>query len=131
MIERFGTIKGLEISPNLSQVVAASGRLIFISGQVSRNEKGEVVGKGDIRVQTRQVYENIGLALRAAGAKFSDVVQISTFVTDRNEFRKALDIRREYFGNDLPTATTVMVAGLAGPDLMIEISAIAVLSAEA
>mgnify|MGYP003351543935 FL=1 len=60
-----------------------------------------------------------------SGATLDDLVQTSTFVTDWAAFRQAIDVRHEYLGKALPTSTTVQVSGLANPDLMIEISAIA------
>lgn len=110
-------------------VTSTRSKTIYIAGQLARDANGDVVGKGDIRAQVRQVCENIKAALAAVGATMDDVVQTSTFVTDWAEFRKALDVRHEYFGSVLPTSTTVQVSALAAPDFMIEINAIAVVNA--
>jgi 2-iminobutanoate/2-iminopropanoate deaminase len=101
-------------------------RLIFVSGQLSRNAAGEVVGKGDMRAQIRQVGENLKLALEAAGATLKDMVKTTTYVTDIDQFFQCVDVRMEYLGPALPTSTTVEVRRLANPDLMVEIEAIAV-----
>ena len=101
-------------------------RTIYIAGQLASNMAGEVVGKGDMRAQMRQVGENIKAALTAAGATLDDIVATSTFVTDWSKFRECLDVRQEYLGA-LPTSTTVQVSALAHPDFMIEISAIAMI----
>jgi 2-iminobutanoate/2-iminopropanoate deaminase len=107
-------------------VVVEARKTIFVSGQLARDAKGQVVGKGDMRAQIRQTGENIKAALAAAGASLSDVVKTNTYVTDIEEFFKHTDVRMEYFGA-LPTSTTVEVRRLAHPDLLVEIEAIAVL----
>ena len=110
-----------------SHVVAVEGRrMIFISGQVARDRQGNVVGKGDMRAQIRQVGENVKAAVEAAGATLGDLVKTNTYVTDMEEFFKHVDVRVEYFGAALPTSTTVEVRKLAHPDFMVEVEAIAV-----
>jgi enamine deaminase RidA (YjgF/YER057c/UK114 family) len=106
-------------------VVVEAKKTIFVSGQLARDAKGEVVGKGDMRAQIRQTGENIKAALAAAGATLNDIVKTNTYVTDIEEFFKHIDARMEYFGA-LPTSTTIEVRKLAHPDLMVEIEVIAV-----
>lgn len=110
-----------------SHVVAVEGkRLICLAGQLARDRHGNVVGKGDMRAQIRQVGENIKAGLEAAGATLADVVKTTTFVTDIEEYLKHVDVRMEYFGAALPTSTTVEVRRLAHPDFLVEIEAMAV-----
>jgi 2-iminobutanoate/2-iminopropanoate deaminase len=110
-----------------SHVVVAEGkRMIFIAGQLARDRQGNVVGKGDMRLQIRQVGENLKAALAAAGASLSDLVKTTTYVTDIDEFFKHVDVRMEYFGAALPTSTTVEVRRLAHPDFLVEVEALAV-----
>lgn len=106
-------------------VVAAGRRIIFVSGQLARDQHGNVVGKGDMRAQIRQVGENLKAALEAAGATLNDLVKTTTYVTDIEAFFKHVDVRMEYFGA-LPTSTTVEVRRLAHLDCMVEVEAIAV-----
>ena len=109
-----------------SHVVVVEGqRTIFVSGQLARDRHGNVVGKGDMRAQLRQVGENIKAALAAAGATLNDIVKATTYVTDIEEFFRHVDVRMEYFGA-LPASTTVEVRRLAQPDLLVEIEVIAV-----
>ena len=109
-----------------SHVVAVEGRrMIFVAGQLARDRDGNVVGKGDMRAQIRQVGENLRTALAAAGATLNDLVKTTTFVTDIDEFFRHADVRMEYFGPALPTSTTVEVRRLAHPDLLVEVEAIA------
>jgi 2-iminobutanoate/2-iminopropanoate deaminase len=110
-----------------SHVVVAEGkRMIFIAGQLARDPQGNVVGKGDMRVQIRQVGENIKAALEAAGASLSDLVKTTTYVTDIEEFFKHVDVRMEYFSAALPTSTTVEVRRLAHLDFLVEVEALAI-----
>lgn len=104
-----------------SHVVVAEGRrLVFISGQLSRDREGNIVGRGDMRAQIHQVGENLKAALEAAGATLNDLVKTTTYVTDIDEFFKHVDVRMQYFGA-LPTSTTVEVRRLAHPDLLVEV----------
>lgn len=105
-------------------VVVEAKKTIFISGQLARDAKGEVVAPGDMRAQLRQVGENIKAALEAAGASLKDIVKTNTYVTDIAEYFKHVDVRMEYFGA-LPTSTTIEVSKLAHPDLVVEAEVIA------
>jgi 2-iminobutanoate/2-iminopropanoate deaminase len=108
-------------------VTVVPGRLVFVSGLLARNSRGEVVGKGDMRAQIRQVGENLKTALAAVGASLSDLVRTQTFTTDIDEFFRHVDVRTEYLGIALPTSTTVEVRRLSHPDFMVEIEAMAVI----
>lgn len=109
-----------------SHVVVVEGkRTIFISGQLARDRDGNMVGKGDMGAQIRQVGENIKSALEAAGATLEDLVKITTYATDIDEFFRHVDVRMQYFGA-LPASTTVEVSRLSHPDFWVEIEAIAI-----
>ena len=116
--------------PAYTQVVTVSGtgKTIFVAGQLARDPEGNCVGKGDMRAQMEQVFQNLDRCLKAAGATWADVVKTNTFVTDFDEFQKCGDVRMRYFGVATPTSTTVGVTRLAGPDFMIEIEAVAVVN---
>ena len=102
------------------------GNTIYVSGQVAFNADGKLVGKGNIKAQTRQVFRNIKAILAAAGAKMEHIVKINTYITDANKFMDMLEARGDVFGNNPPASTAVVVAGLAFPGLLIEVEAIAV-----
>jgi 2-iminobutanoate/2-iminopropanoate deaminase len=109
-----------------SHVVSVEGkRMIFVAGQLARDKAGNVVGKGDMRAQIRQVGENIKTALAAAGATLGDIVKTNTYVTDMDEYFRHVDVRMEYFGPGMPTSTTVEVRRLAHPDFLVEIEVVA------
>jgi enamine deaminase RidA (YjgF/YER057c/UK114 family) len=121
---------GLHNNPAYSHVVVARGaRTIYISGQVATDEEGRVVGEGDIAAQTTQVMQNLGLALKAAGASYSNIVKITTFVVGyKPELRPIIGKARSAFfeGMEPPASTLVGVSALAAPEWMIEIEAVAV-----
>src|SRR4029453_3229954 len=82
-----------------SHVVSVEGkRMVFVAGQPGAGRAGNVVGKGDLRGQIRQVGENIKAALAAAGATLADIVKTNTYVTDKDGDFKHVDVRMEYFG---------------------------------
>ncbi|MBI2296570.1 MAG: RidA family protein [Betaproteobacteria bacterium] len=110
-------------------VVAQAGRTIYLSGQVPQNEKGELVGRGDLLAQAEQVYRNIALALTGAGATFNDVVKLNVYVVNyKPEYRDLLhQIRQSYVSKENPPASTLIgVQALAREGFLIEIEAIAV-----
>jgi enamine deaminase RidA (YjgF/YER057c/UK114 family) len=110
-------------------VTVVPGKIMFVSGTLSRNEKAEIVGKGDMRAQIRQVFSNITIALKAAGATWADVVKRQTFTTDIDAYFEHIDARMEFCQNDLSTSTAVEVRRLSHPDFLVEVEVIAVVKA--
>jgi enamine deaminase RidA (YjgF/YER057c/UK114 family) len=111
-------------------VVSASGRTIYISGQVPVNEAGQVVGEGDLKAQTKQVYDNLLYCLRFAGARFEDVVKMTTYVVNYkpSDIDIVREVRKGYLSKENPPASTLVgVQSLVHPDYLIEIEAIAVI----
>ena len=122
-------------SPNISVsrgimsqgVSVPAGNMVFVSGQVARNAAGELVGKGDIKAQTRQALENVKSVLETAGATMEDVVKVTVFVTNVVEhYTQIHEARAEYWKSDYPASTMVEIRSLVSPDMLIEIEAIAV-----
>jgi 2-iminobutanoate/2-iminopropanoate deaminase len=101
--------------------------LIFLSGQLSRDAEGNLVGAGDMAEQTRQCIRNMRTVLESAGGTLDDVVSIVVYTTDMREFKRIVEARMEFFVDKLPTSTIVEVNHLADPGLMIEFQAIAAL----
>jgi len=103
--------------------------VIYVSGMVATDEKGNVVGKGDMRAQTRQALNNVKAALSRFGAAMDDVVKVTVYVTDLSRFNEIHEVRREFFQRGkYPASTLVKVAGLVREDYMIEIEAVAMTS---
>jgi reactive intermediate/imine deaminase len=107
-------------------VAPQRGRLVFIAGQVSADKSGNVVGKGDFRAQTRQVFENLNAAVQAAGGTMADVAKINVYVTDLSQLAAMREVRQQYFTGNPPASTLVQVVSLARPEYLLEIEAILV-----
>lgn len=125
--KRFINPDGLSKPTGYSHVVV-SGGTVYVSGQVSLNDKGEVVGKGDMRAQTIRVFENLRLCLKAAGLDFSDVIKLNYYVVNLKPDDLAVirEVRKSYLPAENPPASTlVSVAGLVNPDLMLEVEVVA------
>lgn len=101
--------------------------LIFLSGQLSRDSDGKLVGPGDMAEQTRQAIRNMRTVLEAAGGSLSDIVSIVVYTTDMRQFKEIVAARTEFFTDKLPTSTIVEVNHLADPGLLIEFQATAAL----
>lgn len=101
------------------------GELIFVSGQVSLDTDGQLVGEGDIEAQVRQCLVNIQSILDAEGAGLDDIAKVGVFLTDRSHYPSQIAVRKEFF-NHMPAATVVTVAALGMPEWLVEIEAVAV-----
>jgi 2-iminobutanoate/2-iminopropanoate deaminase len=108
-------------------VIAARGKLVFISGMTARRSDGTIAGIGDIEAQTRQVCENIEAAVEAAGGTMDDIVRVDVYVRNMEHFEKIHKVRREYFRAPAPASTMVEITKMTSPEYLIEINAIAVL----
>ena len=106
-------------------VVQGDGQVVHLKGQVALDREGRIVGKGDMRAQTRKVLENIQEVLAAMGGRMEDVLSLTHYVTDIDAFAGVGDIRREFFREPFPVTSTVQVVALYRPDLVVEITAAA------
>lgn len=114
--------------PRYSQgILTEGGKLLFIAGQTASDKNGSVVGKGDIKAQTQQVFANIKAVLEEAGGSLDNLVMTTTYITDRQYREGYNEVRRGMYKKDPPTSTLVIVKGLANEDYLIEIAGIAVL----
>lgn len=128
MIERIQP-EGLRRPPTYTPVVRVSGgATVYISGQVSADVEGNIVGVGDFEAQARQVFANLSTALASVGADFSHVAKITTYIVNYEPaLREAYGaVRAEVMGDALPASTLVGVQALAVPEYLIEVEAIAV-----
>ena len=120
---------GLHKDPAFSQVVISQGnvRTVYVGGQNAVNPAGEIVGKGDIGRQTEQVFENLEIALSAAGARLENVIKWNVYVVQGQSLQPAFEAFQRVFGNrsNPPLVTVLFVAGLANPDFLLELEAIA------
>jgi enamine deaminase RidA (YjgF/YER057c/UK114 family) len=119
---------GVAPASGYTHVVAGTGRLIAVSGQIALDEAGELVGPDDPEAQARQVFENLRRCLHAAGATFDDVVKLTYFVTDIAWLPAVRTVRDTFVDPGRPPASSaVQVAGLVRPDLLMEIEALALI----
>jgi reactive intermediate/imine deaminase len=108
--------------------VTGPAKTVYISGQIAFDKEGKLVGAGDMKAQAEQVFKNLQAALAAAGATFSDVVKMNTYITDMDKAPAVREVRARYFAETTPASTLVQVVHLARPELMLEIEVIAVVS---
>ncbi|MEU6273347.1 RidA family protein [Streptomyces populi] len=127
---RISAPDGVAPATAYSHVVTGTGRFVAVSGQLSLDEDGALVGEGDAGAQARQVFENLRRCLAAAGAGFDDVVKLTFFVTDMAHMPAIRAARAEHIPADrLPAASAVQVAALVRPEFLMEIEAYAVVGA--
>jgi len=110
-------------------IVPPGYKTIYISGQIPVNAKGEIVGKGDFKQQTIQVFENLKRALTSTGASFDDVVKMNTYVANFNAQSLSIirEIRSNYINKKNPPANTTVGITTSNPDILLEIEVVAVL----
>jgi 2-iminobutanoate/2-iminopropanoate deaminase len=110
-----------------SGVEAPAGRTVYVSGQVAFDAEGNVVGEGDIQLQTETVLEHVKTVVEEAGGGMEDIVKVTVFITDMGLYDDIHEVRRRYFEEPFPASSMVEVSALIDPRLLIEIAAIAVL----
>lgn len=108
-------------------IVSRPGRLVFVSGLLSKDENGEIIGVGDITAQTEQVLKNLTLAMKSAGGSLADIVRVDVYVRDISKFAEIHAVRQRYFPENPPASTMVEVSSLTDERCLIEITAIAVI----
>jgi 2-iminobutanoate/2-iminopropanoate deaminase len=107
------------------------GQLVFIAGQVAFDETNNIVGTGDPAAQARQVWRNLATVAESAGGTVRDIIKITVFLADIRDAHSEIAVRRELFAEGrFPICTQVQVANLGLPGLLMEIDAIAIISAE-
>ena len=116
----------MEPISHFSDAVIA-GKTLYVSGLVATDQKGNVVGAGDIVEQTRQIFRNLQRILDAAGASPSDVAKVTIFMRDVTLRPLINPVRQEFFGPHRPASTLVEVSRLVRDELLLEIEAVALL----
>ena len=105
-----------------------TGKLVYVSGQVSWDAGGNVVGKGDMRAQSEQVFKNVAAALKAAGAGWGEVIKMNGYMVGMSAERVSAyrEVRQRFLKEGaLPASTLVGVEALVHPDLLLEVEVIA------
>ena len=113
-----------------TQVVSVSGavKTIYVGGQDAVDEQGNIVGKGDIGAQAQQVLANLQKALVAAGAELEHIVKWNVYIVQGQSLQQGFAAFQRVWGNrpNPPAITGMFVVGLAHPDFLVEMDAIAV-----
>ncbi len=121
---------GLHDNPAFTNVIVVSGsvKTVHIGGQNAVNASGEIIGKGDIAAQVRQIMENLQKALAAGGAKLEHVIKWNMYAVQGQPIQPAFGVFQQIWGNraNPPAITVLFVSGLAHPDFLVEMDAIAV-----
>jgi len=119
-----GTITAPASNYSPGILVPAGGRRLVISGQIGMTKEGKVLDGMD--AQLRQSWKNLLEVLKAGGMAHTDLVKVTTFVTDRTSVGLVRQVRDEFMAGHRPASTFLVVAGLAMPELFCEIEAEAV-----
>jgi len=107
-------------------VVTSGGRTIWLAGQVAIEDAAGRSLAGDFDGQVREVFARLGRTLEEAGARLSDMVTMTVFITDARLGDRFTQLRREIFGDDFPASALITVAGLARPEMLVEVQGLAV-----
>jgi enamine deaminase RidA (YjgF/YER057c/UK114 family) len=125
---------GLAPPSGFSHAIEARGRLLFLAGQTAQDKSGRIVAPGDLVEQFRQALANVNAVVEAAGGSLRDVVKLTFYVLDKNDYRaraKAIGrVYRELMGGHYPPTTLVEVKALWDDEALVEIDGIAVLEGE-
>lgn len=103
----------------------ASGEFLYISGLTSRDADGSVIGEGDIKLQTATILENMKRLVEEAGGSMADIVKVTVFIRDMEQFKEIHEVRARYFSHPYPASSMVEVSRLVSPEHLIEIEAVA------
>lgn len=107
-------------------VITEGGRIIWLAGQIAAADASGKSLAGDFDGQTREVFALLGRTLAEADATLADMVTMTVFITDARYGDRFTQLRREIFGDNFPASALITVAGLARPDLLVEVQGIAV-----
>jgi reactive intermediate/imine deaminase len=110
--------------PYVQGVEVTDAKLVYTSGVVARDAAGTFMGIGDIRVQTRQCFENIRNIIEAAGGRLADLVKVTVFIRPGTDYAAMNDVRREML-TGIDFASSTVQVGLNAPDALIEVEAVA------
>lgn len=120
----------LNKNPAFSNGIVISGpvKTVYVGGQDAVDASGKIIGKGDIKAQTEQVLKNIQAALAAGGAQLEQVIKWNLYVVQGQSLQAGFEVFQRFWGRrpNPPAISMAFVAGLAHPDFLLEMDAIAV-----
>jgi reactive intermediate/imine deaminase len=107
-------------------MVVSGGKTVYLSGQVSLDRTGKLVGEGNLTAQAQQVFENLKAVLDAAGATFADVVKLNIYMLDASQVQVVRDVRDTFIKAEAPPASTLVeVRRLVRAEFLLEVDAVA------
>lgn len=119
----------LSKNPAFTSIIVATGQMktLYIGGQDAVDASGTIIGKGDIKQQTEQVLNNLQAALKAGGAELEHLIKWNVYIVQGQPLQPAIEVFQRVWGHrPHPPAITVMyVSGLANPDFLVEMDALA------
>ncbi len=104
-----------------------AGRIIWVAGHGGLFDDSHRMLKGDFDTQVRQAFANIAATLKEVGATLADIVSMTVYIGDTRHGDRFVEIRKEYFPTDFPASTLVTVTGFAKPEMLVEITPVAVI----
>ena len=107
-------------------VITSGGRTIWLAGQVAAEDASGRSLAGDFDGQVREVFARLDQTLGEAGASLSDMVTMTVFITDARFGDRFTELRKDIFGDNFPASALITIAGLARPELLVEVQGVAV-----
>lgn len=108
-------------------VVSDGGKVVWLSGQTAAEDPSGNSLAGDFDGQVREVFARLGKTLEDAGGALGDMVTMTVFITDTRLGDRFTQLRQQIFGDNFPASALITVAGLARPELLVEVQGIAVI----
>jgi 2-iminobutanoate/2-iminopropanoate deaminase len=108
-------------------VITEGGRIVWLAGQVGATDASGQSLAGNFDGQVREVFSRLRLTLEEAGGSLADMVTMTVFITDARYGDRFTELRKEIFGGDFPASALITVAGLARPELLVEVQGVAVI----
>jgi enamine deaminase RidA (YjgF/YER057c/UK114 family) len=109
-------------------VVTGGGRTVWLAGQVAPAGAAGESFAGDFDAQVREVFRRLGQTLAEVGGTLADMVTMTVFITDARYGDRFTELRKEIFGDNFPASALITVAGLARPELLVEVQGVAVVA---
>jgi enamine deaminase RidA (YjgF/YER057c/UK114 family) len=109
-------------------VVTEGGRIVWLAGQVAAEDAAGRSLAADFDGQVREVFARLGRTLEEAGSRLADMVTMTVFITDPRLGDRFTQLRKEIFGDNFPASALITVAGLARPEMLVEVKGIAVIA---
>jgi 2-iminobutanoate/2-iminopropanoate deaminase len=109
-------------------VITAGGRTVWLAGQVAPTDAAGASLAGNFDGQVREVFARLGRTLNDVGGALGDMVTMTVFITDARFGDRFTELRKEIFGDNFPASALITVAGLARPELLVEVQGVAVIA---